>query len=371
MEKMSTLSSHIKLLAFDIDGVLTDGKKYIGAGQDELKAVQLRDLDALGMLKNKGYLLGCISGEDTLFCRKLAEIEALDFAVLGCKDKAKALEDIRQKQGLKYEEVCYVGDGRYDIPVLKKVGLAICPADAIPEAKHISDIVLQCRGGEGCLAEIYTILTCNKKDSGEKKSAIGFTLPPSESVLNGIIQHRDVVDRLERDEVLLNEFSYAVSRIIESLETGGSLFLCGNGGSAADAQHLAAELVGRFYLERKAFKAQALTVNTSVLTCLANDYDYDMIFARQLEGAASPGDCLIGFTTSGKSPNVLKAFRTAKKMGLHTILMTGEISDDFEILSYADCAVRVPSQCTPRIQEMHILLGHILCELVEYALAGE
>ena len=144
-----------------------------------------------------------------------------------------------------------------------------------------------------------------------------------------------------------------------------------NGGSAADAQHLAAELVGRFYLERKAFKAQALTVNTSVLTCLANDYDYDMIFARQLEGAASPGDCLIGFTTSGKSPNVLQAFKTARKMELHTVLMTGEIPNNLDILAYTDCAVRVQSQCTPRIQEMHILLGHILCELVEQALAGK
>lgn len=358
----------IKLLVFDIDGVLTDGKKYIDGHQTEVKAIQLRDLDAFRMIKDAGYFLGCITGEDTPFSRKLAERENLDFAVIGCKDKVTALEEIIRKYGLTHEEVCYAGDGKYDIPALEKAGLAICPADAIWEVKQVSDIVLERKGGEGCLAEIYTILT-HCKQSIRGKISDG---PAAHSILQGVkeglIQHREVMNLLEKDEDLLSKLQDVIDKVVRSMRAGGGLFLCGNGGSAADAQHLAAEMVGRFYCERKAFKAQALSVNTSILTSIANDYNYDMIFARQLEAAASPGDVLIGLTTSGQSPNVLEAFKTAKRMQMETVLMTGDIPDYLEILSYTDCALCVPSKCTPRIQEMHILLGHIICEMTEACL---
>lgn len=136
-------------------------------------------------------------------------------------------------------------------------------------------------------------------------------------------------------------------------------------------QHLAAELVGRFYLERRALNAEALTVNASILTSLANDYDYSIVFARQLEAKAVNGDILIGFTTSGTSENILRAFQKAKEMGVKTILMTGKIAEDAHILQYTDCLISVPSQNTPRIQEMHILVGHTICEIVEKAMADK
>jgi D-sedoheptulose 7-phosphate isomerase len=150
---------------------------------------------------------------------------------------------------------------------------------------------------------------------------------------------------------------------------GGCVYFCGNGGSAADAQHLAAELVSRFYLERRALASQALTTNTSALTAIANDYQYDRVFSRQIEAFARPGDVLVGLSTSGNSPNVLAAVKSARAMGVFTVALTG--ASGGHLLGSAECCIRVPSTDTPRIQECHILLGHILCEMVEARMAGK
>ena len=147
------------------------------------------------------------------------------------------------------------------------------------------------------------------------------------------------------------------------MKNGGQLLLCGNGGSAADAQHLATELVSRFYKERKALNAEALTVNTSALTAIANDYDYSRVFARQIEAKGKKGDVLLGITTSGSSENIIEAFRTAKKQKMTTIAFVGNKSE--KIKDVADIIISVPSTDTPRIQEIHIMIGHIVCECVE------
>lgn len=149
------------------------------------------------------------------------------------------------------------------------------------------------------------------------------------------------------------------------LKKGGTIFWAGNGGSAADAQHLAAELVGRFYKERAALPSVALHANTSTMTALANDYSYEKVYSRQMEAFAKPGDVLIGISTSGKSPNILEAFRVAKAREVHTIALTGQAG--IPDAKLADITLNVPSSDTPRIQESHILIGHILCEIVERA----
>jgi D-sedoheptulose 7-phosphate isomerase len=138
---------------------------------------------------------------------------------------------------------------------------------------------------------------------------------------------------------------------------------CGNGGSAADAQHLAAELSGRFYKDRKALPSDALHCNTSYLTAVANDYSYDVIYSRLVDGTMNSGDVLIGLSTSGNSKNIINAFEKAKEKGIITIGLTGESGGKMEILS--DYLINVPSTDTPRIQEAHIMIGHIICELVE------
>lgn len=159
----------------------------------------------------------------------------------------------------------------------------------------------------------------------------------------------------------------AAELLIASLEVGGKLLIFGNGGSAADSQHMVAELVGRFKKERQAWPAIALTTNTSTMTALANDYSYDEIFARQIDALGKPGDVVIGISTSGNSKNVIEAVRRAKALGLKTIALTG--GDGGKLARECDIAVAAPSKNTPRIQECHLLIIHILCELIENALA--
>lgn len=152
--------------------------------------------------------------------------------------------------------------------------------------------------------------------------------------------------------------------IVESLRRGGKVFFCGNGGSAADAQHLAAELLGRYYASgRSALAAHALTTNTSALTAIANDYGYDSVFSRQLEGLGQKGDVLVAISTSGKSQSVIRAVATARDMGMITVGFTGTNGNLLE--EVADYCFRIPSSDTPRIQEAHIQTGHLICELVE------
>lgn len=158
----------------------------------------------------------------------------------------------------------------------------------------------------------------------------------------------------------------AAAMIIAALNNGGKLLVFGNGGSAADSQHIAAELVGRFKIERKALPAIALTTDTSALTAIANDYGYDYVFSRQIEALGTKADIVLGISTSGNSMNVIQAFRRAKELGIKTIALAG--SDGGKMKSEADMTIIVASKDTPRIQESQAMIGHILCALIEESL---
>jgi D-sedoheptulose 7-phosphate isomerase len=158
----------------------------------------------------------------------------------------------------------------------------------------------------------------------------------------------------------------AAAALIAAFDAGGHLWIFGNGGSAADAQHIAAELAGRFRRERRALPATALTTNSSSLTAIANDYGYDAVFARQLDGVCRPGDVVLGISTSGSSRNVVAALALGRRLGARTIALTGEEARDCAPL--VDILIDVPAATTPRVQECHILVGHILCEIVERSL---
>jgi D-sedoheptulose 7-phosphate isomerase len=158
----------------------------------------------------------------------------------------------------------------------------------------------------------------------------------------------------------------AAGIVTRALRAGRKVLFCGNGGSAADAQHLAAELSGKFYFDRPGLPAVALTTNTSALTAIANDFDYETVFERQVDGLGKRGDVLVAISTSGKSPSILRAMKTARRRGLVVIGLTGAGGRPMVRLSHH--CLRVPSKETPRIQEVHIAVGHLLCELVERAL---
>ena len=165
------------------------------------------------------------------------------------------------------------------------------------------------------------------------------------------------------DKAFVKKINEAAAMCIDSLKNGGKVHFCGNGGSASDAQHLAAELTGRFYYDRPPLNAEALHVNTSYLTAVANDYSYDMVYARMLQASAKNGDVLVAFSTSGNSANILKTIEMAKELGVKTIGMTGETGG--KMADVCDILLNVPSKCTPRIQESHIMIGHIICEIIE------
>jgi len=178
-----------------------------------------------------------------------------------------------------------------------------------------------------------------------------------------IKQSIEVKQKILADAKLLENLNQSIDLIYNALKAGNKIFFCGNGGSAADAQHLAAELSGRFYLDRAPLPAEALHCNSSYLTAVGNDYGFDMVFARMIYGNSKTGDVLVGLSTSGNSENILKAYEAAREKGVKIISLTGASGGKMKDLS--NILLNVPSTDTPRIQEAHILLGHIICEEVE------
>lgn len=166
-----------------------------------------------------------------------------------------------------------------------------------------------------------------------------------------------------QNEALLKTVEDCIAVIVKAFKNGNKVLFCGNGGSAADAQHLAAEFSGRFYTDRDALPAEALHCNTSYMTAVANDYSYDVIYSRLIKGIGNKGDVLVGLSTSGNSKNIYNAFEVAREKGMTTIAFTGATGGTLKSLS--DHLINVPSTDTPRIQESHIMLGHIICQLVE------
>jgi D-sedoheptulose 7-phosphate isomerase len=165
------------------------------------------------------------------------------------------------------------------------------------------------------------------------------------------------------DDVTLNNIDNVVQLIIAAIKSGNNLLICGNGGSAADAQHIAGEFVCRFYKDREPLPAIALSTDTSVITSISNDYLYNDIFSRQVKAIGRKGDILLGISTSGGSKNILEAFKIARAMGIKTVLLTGQVERD--IAGFSDVVIKTPSSDTPRIQEMHLVIEHIICEIVE------
>lgn len=184
-----------------------------------------------------------------------------------------------------------------------------------------------------------------------------------------IKDHSLLIEALENDQSLMESLAAAIECLSEKLSAGHKIHLCGNGGSSADAEHIAAELSGKFKLNRKALPAEALHVNLAALTAISNDYGYENVFSRLLEAKADLSDVLIVYTTSGKSPNILKAIQKARELQCVVICFTGSYTKELECFS--DIIISVPHTDTARIQEAHILLSHILCEELELKLFDE
>lgn len=349
----------IRLIIFDIDGVLTDGTIIIDENGIEQKKINLKDIDAIFELKRKGFLLAAITGEASDIVSYFQKRFPWDYFYSGQKQKKNVIQQLEEQTGIAAQEICYVGDGKYDVEPLQYVNLGICPADAIDKAKQAADIILQNAGGAGCLWELVEILDKYNKPHCKEHY-----------FMERLEEHRSIFKKISSDMDLMEIVMNIGEKLLEIFEKNGQVLLCGNGGSAADAQHIATEFVSRFYRERPAMNAEALSVNTSTLTAIGNDYSFERVFARQVEAKAHPGDMLIGISTSGKSKNVLEALRYAKKHGIVTVMLMGDF-DNPELNEIVDYLVRIPSKITPRIQEAHIFVGHVIAEYVEYKKYGE
>ena len=247
-----------------------------------------------------------------------------------------------------------MGDSLHDLESIRYVGLGVCPKDALQEVKDYADLVLNSNAGNGCIYELASVID---EYNREKELLIDMDL-----LENAYNQHISMFKSLFSNKNLLKNIKLAGELLVDTFKNNNKLLVCGNGGSAADAQHIATEFVSRFYLERKALDAEAITVNTSSLTAISNDYNFDYIFTRQIEAKGKKGDLLIGITTSGKSNNIIKALSKAKSIGMNTVVMTGkEINSELE--KYSDILLMFLQILLP-CSEAHIFIGIIFVDML-------
>lgn len=353
------MSSDILLLALDVDGVLTDGSVTITPSGEESKGIAFRDLDALSRARRAGLRIALVTGEEGPLVMAIAAKAGAEFVLPAAKDKTAALEALSANAAVPLSRVCFVGDADRDALAFPMVGISLCPADGSRAARRTATRVLSAKGGAGAVEEAVEFLLADS-DEGDLR-------PGFENTLRRIAE-----DSLRAHEKLLVEsmptLAEIASVIARALKAGRRIYFCGNGGSAADAQHVAAELVGRFALEREPFPALALTTDTSILTAVGNDWEFKEIFSRQVRAHARPGDVVVGISTSGKSANIVRALEVARECGAFTLAFTGRNGN--AVAKAADLAFKAPDAATPRVQELHLLAWHGICEVVEAAMVS-
>lgn len=339
----------IKVVLLDIDGVVTNGKVLVNSLGEEIKQIDFKDLDGAFEIKRLGLKLGFLTKEKTAITEFFRQRFKPDFFYNGTSNKMQAIDEVCSELGITRKNVCYMGDGKYDIEGVANVGLGACPQNAIPEVKEVAQLVISKDGGDGCIWQLVEHLK---------------SLTERNSFTNSLLEHIDVVNKIKMDHQLQKTIVDVADKITESYKDNGRVLLAGNGGSASDAQHIATELVSRFYFNRPSLDAECLASNVATLTAIGNDFTFDNLFSRQIEAKAREKDIFIGISTSGESKNILEALKVAKSKGTTSVaLIGGNINKDIQ--QYSDYIISIPSTITPRVQEAHILIGHIICEMVE------
>jgi len=346
-----------RMLILDIDGVLTDGT--VGIQGD--RRLFLRDLDAITRARRAGIEVAFLTGESEASVGPLVKRCGGGRVQYGSKDKALALEAMAADANVPLEAVCYVGDAERDAPALRRAGLGLAPADASRAAREAADRVLSAAGGHGVVEEAVDILLNFAREEAEHIGhetmdvLIAAELTAAAAGLAELATERG------------GALGDAVAAIIRALGSGRRIILCGNGGSAALAQHAAAELVGRFAHERGPLAAIALTADSAVTSALGNDYGFERVFERQVEALAQSGDVIVGMSTSGSSENVALALIAGRRLGAVTIAFVGATSGP--VGAAAEICVVFPSVSTARIQEMHLAALHTICRALEASVA--
>ncbi len=344
----------IRVLALDIDGVITDGTAALSDAGEENKRFSFQDLDAVTQAQRAGLTVAFVTGEDTPSVERIARRFRCSLVRRGAKNKLLVLEALARELDVGLEAFCYVGDGDRDAPALRQVGLGLAPLNATASAKAAAHRILSKPGGHGAVAEALGLL--RRFDSLEENASV-LEKEMAAILTDSVEAHQRLCDT---SLSVLVGVSQAVVRTIRS---GHKVLLFGNGGSAADAQHVAGELVGRFLRDSDPWPVMALTTDTSILTAVGNDWEFEEIFARQVRALAKPGDLVAGISTSGRSANVLRGLEAARAKGATTIAFTG--ANGGRMTGCADLCFRAPAESTPRIQELHLLAWHTICEVAE------
>lgn len=332
----------IQLLAVDIDGVLTDGTVEVGqVGQRLTRSICFQDMDALSRWKESGKPLAIVTGGKQNQAQGVVRKFDPDVVRYEALDKLQALESVCEELGVPLENTCYIGDADRDASAIKAAGFGVAPRNATKASKLVANKILDRAGGEGCIQELMDLLEEGVNDNIFADSCRVLT---------------------DTGFAVGDKLRMAAHYIWQSIERGGKILVAGNGGSAADAQHFVAELMGRFKEERSPFPAIALASNSSNVTAIGNDYGFDDIFARQITALVNhPEDVLVVISTSGNSENIVKAVE-AVPAGTVVISLTGKGAGK---LRTAGIVLEAESNETARIQECHIAMLHKICELIE------
>lgn len=363
---MQTISpAALDLLVYDFDGVMTDNRVLVDHLGGESVACTRADGLGVDIIRSLGLPQVILSTETNPVVR--ARAEKLKLPVLqGLADKKQALVDYCIAQGYALGRVLYAGNDVNDFEAMQMVGYAVCPVDAHPAIRSLASLVLSTRGGEGVIREIADRLvdpdTANDDPVGDLTEADHMA-----SIRNQLEDSILLRKAILTDSDLLGRVGRLAQAVGNSLGRGGKVIFAGNGGSFADAQHLAAEFVGRFMMEREPLSAVCLGTNSSLSTAVGNDYRFDDIFMRELKALGAAGDVFIAISTSGQSHNLVSAVELAGRLGIETYGLLGKGGGQ---IGRMVPSIVVPSNHTARIQELHITVGHIVCDLVDTQLSG-
>jgi D-sedoheptulose 7-phosphate isomerase len=354
----------VRAIALDVDGVLTDDTFLWGPEGEEWKRFAFSDVMGISRATRAGFAVALISGEASPLVERYAEKMGIADVFKGCKDKAAAVTEFARRRGVTLAQVCFIGNDVNDLGALAACGLAAVPADAHPEARAKAGLITRRPAGHGAVREVLDLLLSQGDVAAEPPK--GDSTRPS-TFLAELGEHEEVLRRmLAEDEGILEEIAHT---LVQAFRRGNKVLFCGNGGSAADSQHIAAEFINRFRFDRAPLPALALTVDTSVLTCIGNDASYDQVFAKQVEALAQPGDVVVGISTSGRSPNVLKALRAGREKRAVVAGFTGA-AGAAHMREFCDLLLAAPSRDTARIQEAHEFAFHCIAGRVEQVLFG-
>ncbi len=360
---MTSLAT-VRAVALDVDGVLTDDGFWWGADGSEVKRFSFLDVMGVSIARRAGLTFALISGEASPQVDRYADKMSITHVYKGCRDKATAVARFAEDAGVLLTEVCFVGNDVNDLPAMQACGVRACPADAHPSVRAAAHHVSSLPSGRGAVRELLDLIV-------QAREASMTTIPldrTQDFLALQLADHQRVMTETIATQRATVEA--VVDAFCRCFATGNKLMFCGNGGSAADSQHIAAEFVNRLRFDRPALAALALTVDSSVLTCIANDSAYDRVFSRQVEALGRSGDVLVGISTSGGSPNVLRALERARAGNIVTVGFTG-LPESNPMHQHCDLVVTVPSKDTARIQEAHEFTLHAVAAMVEMRLFGE